>query len=165
VGLVAYGAPQLDVPVRLNVNENPFPVPDSVVQAITNAVAACAGDLNRYPDRDARRLRTLLAEYLAEESAVNVEPHHIWPANGSNEVMLQLYQAYAGPGRIVMSFEPTYSMYAEYARTSNSTYLTAGRGAEFELDLDAAQTELERTKPTLVIIASPNNPTGTAARS
>lgn len=165
MGLVAYGAPQLDVPVRLNVNENPFPVPDSVVQAITNAVAACAGDLNRYPDRDARRLRTLLAEYLAEESAVNVEPHHIWPANGSNEVMLQLYQAYAGPGRIVMSFEPTYSMYAEYARTSNSTYVTAGRGAEFELDLDAAQTELERTKPTLVIIASPNNPTGTAARA
>lgn len=162
VGLTAYGAPQLDVPVRLNVNENPFPLPDVVVQAIAESVRACAADLNRYPDREAEQLRASLVSYLVEESGVQVAAEQVWPANGSNEVMQHLFQAYGGPGRTVVTFEPTYSMYAEYARTTVTDYRPVSRAADFALDLQRNLPVLREVRPTLVVVASPNNPTGTA---
>ncbi|HWS57373.1 MAG TPA: aminotransferase class I/II-fold pyridoxal phosphate-dependent enzyme, partial [Actinotalea sp.] len=110
-GLEPYGAPQLDVPVLLNVNENPYPPAEDVVADIAAAVAAAATGLNRYPDRDFLGLRADLAAYLDRESGVRLEPDGIWAANGSNEVMLHLLQAFGGPGRTALSFAPTYSMY------------------------------------------------------
>ncbi len=61
-----YGAPQLDVPVRLNTNENPYPPSARLTRAVVEAVAAVAGGLNRYPDRDATELRKDLADYLGQ---------------------------------------------------------------------------------------------------
>ncbi len=111
-GLKPYGAPQLDVRARLNVNENPYAPPNAVVDAIGQAVRKAAADLNRYPDREFLQLRQDLASYLAQESHVDfVEARNIWAANGSNEVMLHLHQAFGGPGRKVLSFAPTYSMF------------------------------------------------------
>ena len=106
-----YGAPELDVPARLNVNENPYAPSPAVIESIASAVAAAAAGLNRYPDRDFPVLREALADYLAKESAVALPPERIWAANGSNEVMLHLLQAFGGPGRTCLSFTPTYSMY------------------------------------------------------
>ena len=105
-----YGAPELDVPARLNVNENPYAPSPAVIESIASAVAAAAAGLNRYPDRDFPVLREALADYLAKESAVALPPERIWAANGSNEVMLHLLQAFGGPGRTCLSFTPTYSM-------------------------------------------------------
>jgi histidinol-phosphate aminotransferase len=161
LGLTAYGAPQLDVPVRLNVNENPFPLPESVVEAIAERVRQCAAELNRYPDREALDLRNSLVSYLSEESEVQVAAEQVWPANGSNEVMQHLFQAYGGPERCVVSFEPTYSMYAEYARTTCTDYQPLPRAADFTLDLEQNLPLLDAIEPALVIVASPNNPTGT----
>ena len=161
IGLTAYGAPQLDVPVRLNVNENPFPIPGDVVQAIVDAVRACARDLNRYPDREALELRQSLVSYLLEESGVELTAEQIWPANGSNEVMQHLFQAFGGPQRSVVTFEPTYSMYAEYARTTCTNYRPVTRSKDFTLDLERNLPMLAELAPTLVVVASPNNPTGT----
>src|ERR1700749_1853675 len=59
-----YGAPQIDVPVRLNTNENPYPPSPGLVRAVAEAVAEAAATLNRYPDRDAVELRKDLADYL-----------------------------------------------------------------------------------------------------
>ena len=115
-GLAPYGAPQLDVPVQLNVNENPYGPGADCVADITASVAAAAGDLNRYPDREFTELRTALAGYLSRDTPAGVTPEQVWAANGSNEVMLQLLQAFGGPGRVALSFAPTYSMYPEYAR-------------------------------------------------
>src|SRR5665647_2156047 len=109
-GIEPYGAPQLRVPVVLNVNENPYPPSDAVVAEIAAAVTAAASTLNRYPDRELMALRTDLAAYLLRESGVALEPTQVWAANGSNEVMLHLLQAFGGPGRTVVSFAPTYSM-------------------------------------------------------
>src|SRR5215475_3223674 len=99
-GLTAYGAPQLDVPVRLNTNENPYPMPPAVAAALAARIAEAAPDLNRYPDRDAVALRAALAGYLGVETA------QVWAANGSNEVQQQLLQVFGGPGRTAMGFEP-----------------------------------------------------------
>ncbi|GAA1650045.1 histidinol-phosphate transaminase [Georgenia ruanii] len=161
-GLEPYGAPQLDVPVRLNVNENPYPPSDAVVADIAAAVAEAAHGLNRYPDRDFGELRAELAEYLRVESGVTLAPHHLWAANGSNEVMLHLLQAFGGTGRAVLSFAPTYSMYPEYARDTLTAWIAARREEDFSLDPGYAVAQVAAHRPAVILLASPNNPTGTA---
>ncbi|TRW44884.1 histidinol-phosphate transaminase [Georgenia yuyongxinii] len=161
-GLTPYGAPQLDVPVLLNVNENPYPPSDAVVADIADAVANAAHGLNRYPDRDFHELRAELAEYLRVESGVVVVPEQIWAANGSNEVMLHLLQAFGGTGRSVLSFAPTYSMYPEYARDTLTGWVAGRRAEDFTLDVDHARAQIAEHRPAVILLASPNNPTGTA---
>ena len=162
VGLTPYGAPQLDVPVRLNVNENPYPPADDVVADIAADVALAARGLNRYPDRDFLALRQDLAAYLLAESGVALAPGQIWAANGSNEVMLHLLQAFGGPGRTVLSFAPTYSMYPEYARDTATAWVAGRREADFTLDPEVVRAAIVEVGPSVVLLASPNNPTGTA---
>ncbi|HEY8302073.1 MAG TPA: histidinol-phosphate transaminase [Jatrophihabitans sp.] len=157
-----YGAPQLDVPVLLNVNENPYPPGPQVIADIAAAVTEAAATLNRYPDRDAPALRADLASYLNSDGAVGLRAENVWAANGSNEVMLHVLQAFAGPGRTVLSFAPTYSMYPEYARDTHSTWVVARRAEDFAIDLPAALEAIEQHQPSVVLLASPNNPTGTA---
>ena len=161
-GAAPYGAPELDVPVRLNVNENPYAPSPAVVDSIARAVAGAAGRLNRSPERDVPALRRALADYLAVESGVRLSPERVWAANGSNEVMLQVLQAFGGPGRACLSFTPTYSMYPEYARDTLTRYVTRARAEDFTLDIAAVREALEDVRPAVLILASPNNPTGTA---
>ncbi len=158
VGEVPYGAPQLDVPVCLNVNENPYPPSETVVAAMAAAVAEAARSVNRYPERDALGLRADLAAYLGH----GLSADQVWAANGSNEVMLHVLQAFAGPGRSVLSFAPTYSMYPEYARDTHSAFHTFARRDDFTIDVEAAVAAVREQRPDVVLIASPNNPTGTA---
>ncbi len=157
-----YGAPQLDVAVQLNVNENPYPPGDEVVADIAAAVAEAARTLNRYPDRDAVGLRADLASYLNADGADRLSADNVWAANGSNEVMLHVLQAFAGPGRTVVSFAPTYSMYPEYARDTHSRWVVGRRADDFTIDLDEAREVIAEHQPSVVLLASPNNPTGTA---
>jgi histidinol-phosphate aminotransferase len=161
-GEVPYGAPQLDVPVRLNVNENPYPPSAHLIADIAAAVARVAGDLNRYPDREALQLRADLAGYLAAYEGVEVEPTSLWAANGSNEVMHQLLLAFGGPGRTVVGFAPTYSMYPQYCRDTFTKYITVERNADFSLDTDIAVAAIRELRPVVTLLTSPNNPTGTA---
>ena len=156
-GLQPYGAPQLDVRVRLNVNENPFPPDEDAVRDIVAAVAEVAGELNRYPDRDATALRNDLARYLGHD----LTSANVWAANGSNEVMVQLLQAFGGPGRTALTFGPTYSMYQEYCRDTFTTYVEVPRSDDFTIDPDDAVGAVMGHKPLVVLVASPNNPTGT----
>ena len=158
VGEEPYGAPQVDVPVLLNVNENPYPPSADVVADASRAVAEAVAGLNRYPERDALALRADLAGYLGHGLAAE----QIWAANGSNEVMLHVLQAFGGPGRTVMSFAPTYSMYPEYARDTHTGWLTFPRRDDFTLDLDDCRAAIAEHRPDVILIASPNNPTGTA---
>lgn len=148
--------------MRLNVNENPYAPSPAVVADIAQAVAEAAGRLNRYPDRDFPALRAALADYLAVESGVRLPGDQIWAANGSNEVMLHVLQAFGGPGRVCLSFTPTYSMYPEYARDTLTEYITAARAADFTLDLTMVREAIATHHPAVVLLASPNNPTGTA---
>ncbi|MDQ1730532.1 MAG: histidinol-phosphate aminotransferase [Pseudonocardiales bacterium] len=157
-----YGAPQLDVPVLLNVNENPYPPSEAVVADIARAVAEAARTVNRYPDREFLPLRADLADFLAEDTGVALSAEQVWAANGSNEVMQQLLQAFGGPGRTAVSFAPTYSMYPEYARNTHTRWIAGHREADFSIDLDHAVNLISEHQPSVVILTSPNNPTGTA---
>lgn len=161
-GLAPYGAPQLDVPVQLNVNENPYGPSPACVADIAASVARVASSLNRYPDREFVELRTELAAYLSRDAPQGVAPEQVWAANGSNEVMLQLLQAFGGPGRSALSFAPTYSMYPEYARDTMTHWEQGHRESDFSLDLDAARALVLQRRPSVVLLPSPNNPTGTA---
>jgi histidinol-phosphate aminotransferase len=157
-GREPYGAPQLDVPVRLNTNENPYPPSPRLVRALGEAVAAVAGSLNRYPDRDAVELRKDLADYLGH----GLTGRQLWAANGSNEVILQLLQAFGGPGRTALGFEPSYSMHPIITRVSGTKWINAYRAEDFGLRPDLAIAAIAEHRPDIVFLTSPNNPTGTA---
>ena len=157
-GIRPYGAPQLDVPVALNVNENPYPPSEAVVADVAAAVADATRTLNRYPDREFTQLRHALASFLGH----GVTAEQVWAANGSNEVMLQILQAFGGPGRVAVSFAPTYSMYPEYARDAMTGWLVGHRESDFTLDVEHALSVIKDAEPSVVLLPSPNNPTGTA---
>jgi histidinol-phosphate aminotransferase len=158
-GLHPYGAPQIDVPVLLNTNENPYPPSPVLQQAVTDAVAEVAATLNRYPDRDAIELRKDLADYLGH----GLTARHLWAANGSNEIIQQLLQAFGGPGRSALGFEPGYSMHPLISRVTCTAWIDAERDEDFGLDPERAVRAIELAQPSLVFLTSPNNPTGTAA--
>ena len=164
-GRTPYGAPQLEVPVALNTNENSYAVPPLVVAAMTSAVADVAAGLNRYPDREFTALREALATYLCR-SGTAVSPDQVWAGNGSNEVLLHLLQAFGGPGRAALGFTPAYSMHPIITTTTGTAWVDGLRGVEgggpFDLDAASAVAQVRRHRPAVVFLCSPNNPTGTA---
>ncbi|MFB6957236.1 histidinol-phosphate transaminase [Streptomyces sp. NPDC056309] len=161
-GKSPYGAPQLDVPVRLNTNENPYPLPEPLVERIAQRVREAARSLNRYPDRDAVELRTELAGYLTRTGGHRVGVENVWAANGSNEVIQQLLQAFGGPGRTAIGFEPSYSMHALIARGTGTGWISGPRREDFTIDLAAAERAIAEHRPDVVFVTTPNNPTGNA---
>ncbi|MEV6884552.1 histidinol-phosphate transaminase [Streptomyces sp. NPDC051135] len=161
-GKSPYGAPQLDVPVRLNTNENPYPLPEALVERIAERVRQAARDLNRYPDRDAVELRTKLAEYLTKTSGHPLDASNVWAANGSNEVIQQLLQTFGGPGRTAIGFEPSYSMHGLIARGTGTGWISGPRHEDFTIDVPAAERAIAEHRPDVVFITTPNNPTGSA---
>lgn len=159
-GKHAYGAPQLDVPVRLNTNENPYPPSPALVAEIAERVRDLAQTLNRYPDRDATHLRRALAAYVSTQTGTRVSVDNLWAANGSNEVLQQLLQAFGGPGRTALSFSPSYSMHPILSEGTQTTWLSLPRDAQFQIDMEEALAALREQRPEVVFITTPNNPTG-----
>ena len=155
-GMTAYGAPQLDVPVQLNTNENPYPPSAALIRAITDAVAEVAGTLNRYPDRDAVALREDLAGYLGHGLAAG----NVWAANGSNEIIQPLLQAFGGPGAVALGFEPSYSMHPLIALATCTPWVQGARDTDFGLDASRAVAVIRAEQPAVTFLTSPNNPTG-----
>lgn len=157
-GLTPYGAPQLEVPVRLNVNENAYRVPEAVALDIVQEVARALPEANRYPDREFDALRASFAAYLGH----GVAPEQIWAGNGSNEVLQHVLQAFGGPGRSLLSFTPTYSMYPLLARGVGMEWIGVPRGEGFTITPEAVRAAIEEHDPDVVFLCAPNNPTGTA---
>lgn len=158
-GRTPYGAPQVDVPVRLNTNENSYPVPPAVVEAVVAALAAEVPSLNRYPDREFTLLRTDLARYLGHD----LTPAHLWAGNGSNEVLQHVLQAFGGPGRTALGFTPAYSMHPIISAGTGTAWLDGRRhGQGFDLTPTDAAQQVRDATPDVVFLCSPNNPTGTA---
>ena len=155
-----YGAPQVPAQASLNTNENPFSPSPALQKAITDAVAKVAADLNRYPDRDATALRTKLAGYINELSGTKFSADNIWAANGSNEIIQSIFLAFAqGP---VLGFTPSYSMHPLIAKVTGAQWIDGKRNADFSLNTTDAVAEIQKHKPTLTFITTPNNPTGGA---
>ncbi|WP_227492778.1 histidinol-phosphate transaminase [Brevibacterium sp. CFH 10365] len=167
VGLKPYGAPHLNVPVQLNVNENAYPLPDVVADSMRAAVDDHFSGLNRYPDREFTALREHLVTYLdgVNERAgdtVELDPSMIWAANGSNEVLSHIVQAFGGPGRTVLGFTPSYSMHPLITTGTGAEWQHVERKDDFTLDADTVAAEVARANPDIVFLCTPNNPTGTS---
>lgn len=156
-GKKPYGAPQLHVPVALNVNENTHEISEPVLVDIISRLALALKDINRYPDREFSNLRQSLATYLGNGLTEN----QIWAANGSNEILQQMFMAFGGPGRKALSFSPTYSMYPIIASSTDTEYVEVKRSARYELSEELVLEAIAEHKPNITIICSPNNPTGT----
>ncbi|MGA9870142.1 MAG: histidinol-phosphate transaminase [Rhodococcus sp. (in: high G+C Gram-positive bacteria)] len=159
-GKSAYGAPQLTVPVQLNTNENPHPPTQALVDDVAESVRRAALALHRYPDRDAVELRTKLAEYLTGQTGFDVDVSNVWAANGSNEILQQLLQAFGGPGRTSLGFVPSYSMHPIISSGTQTEWIDARRSDDFSLDIDYAVDVIVERNPDVVFVTSPNNPTG-----
>ena len=147
-----YGAPQLDVPVRLNTNETPLPPPPAYSKLLAERVEAL--ELHRYPDRRAWDLRTGLG------ARFGLPPERVWAANGSNEILMQLFQAYGGPGRTLLLFRPGYSPYPLYAQIALTDSVQADLDEDFLLTPEIALAAVAEHDPAIVCVTSPNNPTG-----
>jgi histidinol-phosphate aminotransferase len=159
-GKSPYGAPQLAVPVRLNTNENPHPPTQALVDDVAATVRDAAADLHRYPDRDSVQLRADLAAYLSAQTGVALTVDNLWAANGSNEILQQLLQAFGGPGRSAIGFVPSYSMHPIISDGTQTDWLEAARADDFGLDVDVAVEAITARRPDVVFLASPNNPSG-----
>jgi len=159
-GKSPYGAPQLMVPVRLNTNENPHPPTQALIDDVAASVRDAASDLHRYPDRDALALRADLASYLTAQTGVELSTENLWAANGSNEILQQLLQAFGGPGRSALGFVPSYSMHPIIADGTQTAWLAASRADDFGLDVEVAVAAVADGRPDVVFLASPNNPSG-----
>jgi histidinol-phosphate aminotransferase len=159
-GKSPYGAPQLVVPVRLNTNENPHPPSKALADDVVRSVQEAAADLHRYPDRDAVALRGDLASYLTRQTGTQLGVENLWAANGSNEILQQLLQAFGGPGRSAIGFVPSYSMHPIICDATRTEWLEAARADDFSLDVDAAVAAVTERRPDVVFVASPNNPSG-----
>ncbi len=160
-GRTPYGAPQLEVAVRLNTNENSYDVPPEVAAAVVEAVAAEAAHLNRYPDREFTGLREDLAGYLGHDLSAD----QVWAGNGSNEVLQHVLQAFGGPGRTALGFTPSYSMHPIISAGTSTQWRDGLRGTPsgtFDLTAELAVDQVRRADPDVVFLCSPNNPTGTA---
>lgn len=156
-GAHPYGAPQDAVRYALNVNENTHPVPEAVALDIVAELALAVRGVNRYPDREFPELRAAFARYLGH----GLGAESIWAANGSNEIIQHVLQAFGGPGRRVLGFPPTYSMHPIIAAGTGTEWVTGQRDADFAISPETAVAAVERTDPDLVFLCAPNNPTGT----
>lgn len=159
-GKSPYGAPQLQVANQLNTNENPYPPSDALIADLVETVKELAGTLNRYPERDAVELREALAAYVTKQTGVAVTMENLWAANGSNEVLQQLLQAFGGPGRSAMGFTPSYSMHPILSAGTQTEFISVPRGADFRIDMDVALAAIAERQPDIIYVTTPNNPTG-----
>jgi histidinol-phosphate aminotransferase len=146
--------------VRLNTNENPHPPTQALVEDVAASVRDAAAELHRYPDRDAIALRADLASYLSSQTGVALSTKNLWAANGSNEILQQLLQAFGGPGRSAIGFVPSYSMHPIISDGTQTDWLEAKRADDFGLDVDVAVAAITDRRPDVVFLASPNNPSG-----
>ena len=152
IAMSNYHSPQVDVPVRLNTNESPFPPPQGWVESLGRIAAGI--EWNRYPDRSVSALRVEIARRHA------TVPERVLVGNGSNEVLQMILLAFGGEGRKVAVFEPTYQMYAQIARVTGATVVTGERRADFTLDPAEIERVMVREKPSVTFLCNPNNPTG-----
>ena len=156
--LSPYGAPQLPADAVMNTNENPYAPSKELAQAISLRVAEVATSLNRYPDRDATKLRSKLADFINLHSGTTLTNENIWAANGSNEIIQSLFLAFGKSS--ALGFTPSYSMHPLIAKVCQVSWVAGTRNSDFSLDIDSALEQIKVAQPSLTFITTPNNPTG-----
>jgi len=158
-GLSPYGAPQLDVEVRLNTNENPYSLSEALQESLKSSIAEVLEDLNRYPDRDAISLREDLANSISRENEIKIDKECVWAANGSNEIIQSILLAFEGAA---LGFEPSYSMHPLITKVVGKKWIAISRDENYEIGENQISAASGQTEAKIVFITTPNNPTGTS---
>jgi histidinol-phosphate aminotransferase len=148
-----YHSPQLDVDVRLNTNESPWPPPPAFTERLAAELSRI--DFNRYPDREAVRLREAIAARHGVEAA------QVFCANGSNEAIQLLLAVRGGAGRSAMLYGPTYTLHTHLSRLTGTEVVAHARGSDFSLSATFVKETVLAGSPDVVFLCTPNNPTGT----
>ncbi len=152
-GVLPYRAPQVDAPVRLNTNESPWPPPEGFLKDLAERISR--SELNRYPDREARALRSGLGARFTWPG------DGVWVANGSNEIIQTLLLAFGGAGRRALAFSPTYAMYPHISAVTATEFVERSVEEPWVLDPIGVSRAVEEVDPAITFVCSPNNPTGT----
>jgi len=142
--LRAYQAKETPCRVKLDANESPYGFQEAL-KAVRKI------QTNRYPDPEAKELKAVLSGELG------VKPRNLLQGNGSDELIYYLIAAFGGP---VLYPVPTFSMYGIIAQALGEKKKELPLDRDFDIDLEKMIAGLKRTKPKIVFLSSPNNPTG-----
>jgi len=140
------------VRVKLDAMENPYPLPYELRKELNTELATVP--LNRYPDPEATGLKAEIAEWMG------VGPERLILGNGSDELIGMLATTFGGPDGKVAYFSPSFAMYNIIARALGRGVVELPLTHTFEIDFDGSLKIIADTRPELLFIAYPNNPTG-----
>jgi histidinol-phosphate aminotransferase len=177
--LIPYDPKYLPARIYLNANESPYGLPASVVKELANCVSGQV--FHRYPDPLARKLREEIAEKYG------LSPAHVLLGNGGDELLFDILLAYGGEGRKLLTAPPSFSSYELDAKLTDTQIVEIPRGcpsvilseakdpaedirpepavaapppSPYALDEQAILARVSQGDIDVVMLASPNNPTG-----
>lgn len=114
--------------------------------------------LNLYPDDNYTQLKEAIVNYIG------CKIENISVGNGSSELLDLCVKTFVDTNELILSLDPTFSMYSIYAKIVNSRYIGAGEGNDFTINVDDVIKSIKENNPKLTIICNPNNPTGTTIK-
>lgn len=144
-----------EIPVFLDKNENPFRLPPSLREEIRQAIYSL--DLNRYPDPEGKKIKQALSDLTG------IPFGNLVIGNGGDEILTMLFTAFVERGSAVVSLSPTFSQYPELCRRHKAEWVTVPLELgekEVVFDEDLFLDTVSRTSPDLILLDTPNNPTG-----
>ncbi|AET66424.1 histidinol-phosphate aminotransferase [Desulfosporosinus orientis DSM 765] len=148
--LIPYKTQHLPECIKLDANENPFPWPAEMREALLSEQLA----FNRYPDGTGQELKTHIAKYTA------TPPESILIGNGSDELIQMLLLTFGGAGKSLLIHPPTFGMYQIYARLTETEVVSVPLLNGLDLDTEGMLQSAKAPEAQIVIICNPNNPTG-----
>jgi len=110
--------------------------------------------LNFYPDSNSTELREEISKY------VNVKPSNIVVGNGSNESIELIIKTFVDKGEIVLSFVPTFHMYAVFSQIYSAKFIGVESNEDFSFDIKKLINKAKEVNPKVIFLSNPNNPTG-----
>jgi len=159
--LSAYHVPESANMIKLDAMENPFHMPDALMDKWLDAVRAA--EINRYPDPSAQALSQVLKDYMEiplYNSSDRLAANSIMLGNGSDELIQIMAMAVAKPGRKILAPAPGFVMYSMIATFTGMEYIGVPLQDDFSLDMPAMLQAIKTQQPALIFLAYPNNPTG-----
>ena len=152
-GMIPYDPKYMKADVLISANESPLDVPPEVKDAVLARIGKLA--FNRYPDPLANSLRRAIAKHWG------VQVQNVLCGNGGDELLYDIMVAWGGPGRKMLNFPPTFSVYETNAELTGTEVVNCPRvGDDFHIDVDKAVERLSAGDIDVVVLTSPNNPTG-----
>lgn len=148
--------------IRLNTNENPYEIPSQIASKMSEGILSIANNFNRYPQDGHLELKKSLIKHIQNNWNFKIEEDEIICANGSNEIMHEIFNAFGGSDSSALFFTPCYSMYPQYCRDSFTKFISIDRDESnnYQIQVDEALEVIKNEQPDLVVLDNPNNPVG-----